>query len=190
MRAAHHPPYPAPGRPPRKEAGQALRDGTPKHAGRPRPAPEVPHRPRRPGPSEGDPSAPVRAEPPTLSKDSLTLLARRLILPPFLLSCILPSRLMRGARTVGEKVALPDGLEVSQTNVLETYLRYAKIFETSSYLKHGLTLEPRSCVFDVGANIGLTALSSSGPVRMCGSSPSNRFPPPSRPCVRTSSGTE
>lgn len=59
----------------------------------------------------------------------------------------------------GEKLyRLPNGLEVAHLNKNETDTIYQEIFENQSYLKHGIKLRENSCVFDVGANIGLFTL--------------------------------
>jgi amino acid adenylation domain-containing protein/FkbM family methyltransferase len=53
---------------------------------------------------------------------------------------------------------LPNKLEVFHQNRNETEFIYHQIFEDQLYLKHGISLEPGDCVFDVGANIGLFTL--------------------------------
>ncbi|HEX8559091.1 MAG TPA: amino acid adenylation domain-containing protein, partial [Pyrinomonadaceae bacterium] len=53
---------------------------------------------------------------------------------------------------------LPNNLEVFHQNRNETEFIYKQIFEDQIYLKHGITIEPGDCVFDVGANIGLFTL--------------------------------
>jgi amino acid adenylation domain-containing protein/non-ribosomal peptide synthase protein (TIGR01720 family)/FkbM family methyltransferase len=50
---------------------------------------------------------------------------------------------------------LPNGLTVFHRNKNETDFLYREIFETGSYLRHGVTLPERPVVFDVGANTGL-----------------------------------
>ena len=65
----------------------------------------------------------------------------------------LESSLERG---VGE---LPNGLKVFHQNLSETEFLYREIFEEDAYLRHGISLPEDACVFDVGANIGLFALS-------------------------------
>ena len=54
--------------------------------------------------------------------------------------------------------SLPNNLEVFHQNRNETEFIYKQIFEDQIYLKHGITIEPGDCVFDVGANIGLFTL--------------------------------
>jgi methyltransferase, FkbM family/amino acid adenylation domain len=53
---------------------------------------------------------------------------------------------------------LPNGMDIVHLNRSETTFLYREIFEERAYLKHGITLEPGDCVFDVGGNIGLFAL--------------------------------
>lgn len=49
-------------------------------------------------------------------------------------------------------------MPVYHVNKHETDFLYKEIFTERSYLKHGITLGPKACVFDVGANIGLFSL--------------------------------
>jgi amino acid adenylation domain-containing protein/non-ribosomal peptide synthase protein (TIGR01720 family)/FkbM family methyltransferase len=53
---------------------------------------------------------------------------------------------------------LPNGLTIVHLNNAETVMAYNEIFGNENYLRHGVTLEEGSCVFDVGANIGLFSL--------------------------------
>ncbi len=53
---------------------------------------------------------------------------------------------------------LPNGLDVFHLNKNETLHLYRQIFEDQIYLRHGIELADGSCVFDVGANIGLFSL--------------------------------
>ncbi|HEX8650805.1 MAG TPA: FkbM family methyltransferase [Pyrinomonadaceae bacterium] len=53
---------------------------------------------------------------------------------------------------------LPNGMVIFHMNRSETAFLYQEIFEEQSYLKHGITLEQKACVFDLGANIGLFTL--------------------------------
>jgi 31-O-methyltransferase len=55
-------------------------------------------------------------------------------------------------------MALPNGTAVLQLNPEETSLQYRDIVATRAYLQHGLALAPGAVVFDVGANIGISAL--------------------------------
>ncbi|MCA1566186.1 MAG: amino acid adenylation domain-containing protein, partial [Acidobacteria bacterium] len=53
---------------------------------------------------------------------------------------------------------LPNGMHVAQQNRTETDYLYQEIFEEQTYLRHGVTLSPGACIFDVGANIGMFTL--------------------------------
>ena len=53
---------------------------------------------------------------------------------------------------------LPNGMPVFYLNRNETEFMYREIFEELSYLKHGVTLPEGSCIFDIGANIGIFSL--------------------------------
>jgi len=53
---------------------------------------------------------------------------------------------------------LPNGMTIAHLNKNETEYLYHDIFEEQAYLKHGVRLVPRACVFDVGANIGLFSM--------------------------------
>jgi FkbM family methyltransferase len=56
-------------------------------------------------------------------------------------------------------VTFPDGFKCyTHTSIEETELIYNEIYIKQEYLRHGLTLEDVSCVFDVGANIGVFTL--------------------------------
>jgi 31-O-methyltransferase len=57
-----------------------------------------------------------------------------------------------------ERHKLPNGLEVFHINPGETRFLYAEIFEAGVYGRHGIALPDAACVFDVGANIGMSAL--------------------------------
>src|SRR5439155_465432 len=56
---------------------------------------------------------------------------------------------------------LPNGMPIIHRNPSETGFVFREIFEEHSYLRHGVTLKPGDCVFDVGANIGLFTLFAS-----------------------------
>lgn len=56
------------------------------------------------------------------------------------------------------KLTLPDGLEIFSLNADETRFLHREVFEARCYLQHGIELHDGDCVFDVGANIGLSAL--------------------------------
>ena len=53
---------------------------------------------------------------------------------------------------------LPNGMRVAHQNKNETDYLYREIFESQTYLRHGIELAEYACVFDVGANIGLFTL--------------------------------
>jgi FkbM family methyltransferase len=53
---------------------------------------------------------------------------------------------------------LPDGLEVFCLNADETRFVHREVFTARCYLQHGIKLHDGDCVFDVGANIGLSAV--------------------------------
>jgi amino acid adenylation domain-containing protein/FkbM family methyltransferase len=53
---------------------------------------------------------------------------------------------------------LPNGLAVAHQNKNETEFLYEEIFERQQYLRYGIELREGSCVFDIGANIGLFTL--------------------------------
>lgn len=56
------------------------------------------------------------------------------------------------------KKILPNGLEIEQMNDYETDFIYKEIFEEKVYLKNDIILKDDSCIFDIGANIGLFSL--------------------------------
>ena len=56
------------------------------------------------------------------------------------------------------RVTLPDGLTLWALNRFEAFLVYREIVSESWYERHGITIAPGSCVFDVGANIGLFSI--------------------------------
>jgi FkbM family methyltransferase len=53
---------------------------------------------------------------------------------------------------------LPNGLTIAHRNHNETSYLYEEIFAKESYVRHGISLPAGSCVFDVGANIGMFTL--------------------------------
>jgi amino acid adenylation domain-containing protein/FkbM family methyltransferase len=59
---------------------------------------------------------------------------------------------------LGARYRLPNGLTIAHRNHHETAYLYEEIFAKESYLRHGISLPPGACVFDVGANIGMFAL--------------------------------
>ncbi len=61
-----------------------------------------------------------------------------------------------------DRYELPNGMTVFHLNRNETEFMFHEIFTERCYMKHGITLADGSCIFDVGANIGLFALFASG----------------------------
>ena len=56
-------------------------------------------------------------------------------------------------------VTFPGGFRCyTHTSVEETEFIYNEVYVKQEYLRHGLTLEDVSCVFDIGANIGIFTL--------------------------------
>ncbi|GAB3947994.1 FkbM family methyltransferase [Spirosoma harenae] len=55
-------------------------------------------------------------------------------------------------------VRLPNGLVIQALNGTEADMLYHEIFTMQSYQKHGIQITNESCVFDVGANIGLYSI--------------------------------
>jgi len=53
---------------------------------------------------------------------------------------------------------LPNGMPIFYLNRNETDFMYREIFEERSYLRHGVALAEGSCIFDIGANIGVFSL--------------------------------
>lgn len=53
---------------------------------------------------------------------------------------------------------LPNDMTVSHLHLGECVFLYEEIFLNRVYRKHGITLDPSGCVFDVGANIGMSSL--------------------------------
>ncbi len=58
-----------------------------------------------------------------------------------------------------QRCELPNGMVVICRNKNETEFGYHEIFEEQGYLRHGIQLTDGDVVFDVGANIGMFALS-------------------------------
>jgi len=56
------------------------------------------------------------------------------------------------------QLSLPDGLTVFSLNADETRYVHREVFVDRCYLRHGIELNDGDCVFDVGANIGLSAV--------------------------------
>ncbi len=65
-------------------------------------------------------------------------------------------------RIIGEammrKLVLSDGLTVFSLNADETRFVHREVFGERCYLQHGIELHDGDCIFDVGANIGLSTL--------------------------------
>jgi amino acid adenylation domain-containing protein/FkbM family methyltransferase len=53
---------------------------------------------------------------------------------------------------------LPNGIAIVQQNKNETDYLYEELFVKQCYIRHGITLPERGCIFDVGANIGMFTL--------------------------------
>ena len=56
------------------------------------------------------------------------------------------------------QLTLPDGLLVFSLNADETRFVHREVFGDRCYLQHGIELNDGDCVFDVGANIGLSSV--------------------------------
>ena len=56
------------------------------------------------------------------------------------------------------KFILPSGKSIFHVNKSETEFVYEEIFLNKIYLKNGIKLDNDSCVFDIGANIGLFSM--------------------------------
>jgi 31-O-methyltransferase len=56
------------------------------------------------------------------------------------------------------QLTLPDGLTLFSLNADETRFVHREVFGARCYLQHGIELHDGDCVFDVGANIGLSAM--------------------------------
>lgn len=56
------------------------------------------------------------------------------------------------------QLSLPDGLTVFSLNADETRFVHREVFSERCYLRHGIELHDGDCVFDVGANIGLSSI--------------------------------
>ncbi|MFD5035166.1 FkbM family methyltransferase [Streptomyces sp. NPDC058405] len=64
---------------------------------------------------------------------------------------------VEGIRSM-QQMELPNGLTVAHVSAGETGLLYREIFADRCYVQHGIQLKPGSTIFDVGANIGMSAL--------------------------------
>jgi FkbM family methyltransferase len=56
------------------------------------------------------------------------------------------------------QLSLADGLTVYSLNADETRFVHREVFGARCYLQHGIELRDGDCVFDVGANIGLSSI--------------------------------
>lgn len=63
-----------------------------------------------------------------------------------------------GTAAEEQRYQLPNGLFVYHLNKYETDFTYNEIFEDKIYLKNGIKLKDDTCIFDIGANIGLFTL--------------------------------
>ncbi|MGH9568817.1 MAG: amino acid adenylation domain-containing protein, partial [Candidatus Angelobacter sp.] len=54
--------------------------------------------------------------------------------------------------------SLANGMRIAHQNKNETDYLYQEIFESQTYLRHGIELPENACIFDVGANIGMFML--------------------------------
>lgn len=61
---------------------------------------------------------------------------------------------VRGAK----RVTLPGGLSLWALQAFEAKLLHREVMVDRTYERHGITLPPGACVFDVGANIGMYAV--------------------------------
>jgi amino acid adenylation domain-containing protein/FkbM family methyltransferase len=52
----------------------------------------------------------------------------------------------------------PNGMTLFYLNRGESDFMYREIFQENSYFRHGITLKPGACVFDLGANIGVFSM--------------------------------
>jgi 31-O-methyltransferase len=81
------------------------------------------------------------------------------------------------------QLTLPDGLQVYSLNADETRFVHREVFGDRCYLRHGIELHDGDCVFDVGANIGVSAIffhRECGSIRIFAFEPS----PVARECLK------
>jgi amino acid adenylation domain-containing protein/FkbM family methyltransferase len=62
----------------------------------------------------------------------------------------------------GDTHRFPNGLRISYANLHEARGTFDDIFESNIYLRHGVTIDDDSIIFDVGANIGVFSLFAKG----------------------------
>jgi FkbM family methyltransferase len=78
---------------------------------------------------------------------------------PSLLPDFVHARNVEPAQGNLKLVTFPDGFRCyTHTSIEETEFIYNEVYVKQEYLCHGLTLEDLSCVFDIGANIGIFTL--------------------------------
>lgn len=77
---------------------------------------------------------------------------------PRLVAYVVKQAQVSGGEEAQARYRLPNGLTIAHRNHNETAYLYDEIFAKGSYLRHGITLPAGSCVFDVGANIGMFTL--------------------------------
>ena len=75
-----------------------------------------------------------------------------------LIGYIVPERSKSPTVDGHKRYKLPNNMAVAHLNKHETDFTYQHIFEYQTYLKHGITINNKDCIFDVGANIGLFSL--------------------------------
>ncbi|GCE28514.1 hypothetical protein KDA_39980 [Dictyobacter alpinus] len=63
-----------------------------------------------------------------------------------------------GLISARQQYELPNGMTIVSQNKNETEFLYREIFEDNTYASNGIQLPANSCVFDIGANIGLFSL--------------------------------
>jgi FkbM family methyltransferase len=69
-----------------------------------------------------------------------------------------PARASGAGLAGAARLRLPNGMTVIPQSRVEAEHFYQDIFEKRIYLRHGVTLRPGDCVFDVGGNIGTFSL--------------------------------
>ncbi len=56
------------------------------------------------------------------------------------------------------RYTLPNGMLIAHLSDYQSQMVYREVVEDDIYLRHGITLRPGDCLFDVGANIGMFTL--------------------------------
>jgi amino acid adenylation domain-containing protein/FkbM family methyltransferase len=72
-----------------------------------------------------------------------------------LVAYLMPKRLDQPLWASKALYVLPNGSPVAHLNRNETDYIYNEIFVLQAYLRHGITINDRDCILDVGANVGL-----------------------------------